>query len=80
MENALFTADGKTLKCTLVADGELRMYAASSRATSDWWTREFIFLDGKIEYRGKGDDQQRVNAGAGQTVVLDFNAGTATLQ
>lgn len=80
MENALFTADGRTLKCTLVADGELRMYAASGRATSDWWTREFIFLDGKIEYRGKGDDQQRVNAGAGQTVVLDFNAGTATLQ
>lgn len=80
MSNALFTADGKTLKCTLVADGEIRMYAASSRATSDWWTREFIFIDGKIEYRGKGDDQQRVNAGAGQTVVLDFNAGTATLQ
>ena len=80
MENALFTADGRTLKCTLVADGELRMYAASGRATSDWWTREFIFLDGKIEYRGTGDDQQRVNAGAGQTVVLDFNAGTATLQ
>ena len=80
MENALFTADGRTLKCTLVADGELRMYAASGRATSDWWTREFIFLDGKIEYRGTGDDQQRVNAGAGQSVVLDFNAGTATLQ
>ena len=37
------------------------MYAASSIATSDWWTREFIILDGKIVYRGKGDDQERVN-------------------
>ena len=80
MENALFAADGKTLKATLAADGEIRMYAASSRATSDWWTREFIFFDGKIAYRGKGGDQERVNGGAGQTIVLDFNAGTATLQ
>lgn len=80
MENALFAADGKTLKATLAADGEIRMYAASSRATSDWWTREFIFFDGQIAYRGKGGDQERVNGGAGQTIVLDFNAGTATLQ
>lgn len=80
MENALFTQDGQTLKATLVADGELRMYAESSIATTDWWTREFIILDGKIAYRGNGGDQDRVNAGAGQVVALDFNAGTGNIQ
>ncbi|MGN0202090.1 MAG: SusF/SusE family outer membrane protein [Candidatus Cryptobacteroides sp.] len=80
MENALFTADGNTLKCQLSGDGEIRMYVASEIATTDWWTREFIFFDGQIAYRGTGPDQERVSASAGQTVVLDFNAGTAVLQ
>lgn len=80
MSNALFTQDGKTLKANLVADGELRMYVESARATTDWWTREFIILDGQIAYRGSGPDQQRVNAGAGQVVTLDFNAGTGSIK
>ncbi|MGN1215149.1 MAG: SusF/SusE family outer membrane protein [Candidatus Cryptobacteroides sp.] len=80
MSNALFTQDGKTLQVTLVADGELRMYVESARATTDWWTREFIILDGKIAYRGTGPDQERVNAGAGQVVTLDFNDGTGTIK
>ena len=79
MADALFTeADGK-LTGTVKADGELRLYAASSIATSAWWTREFIILDGKIAYRGNGDDQERVNVTAGSTVTLDFNAGTGTI-
>ena len=81
MEGALFTAadDGK-VSATVAADGDLRMYAASSIATSDWWSREFIILDGKIAYRGNGDDQQRVNVKAGQKVTLDFNAGTGVIE
>ena len=80
MEAALFTeADGK-LSATVAAAGELRMYAASSIATSDWWTREFIILDGKIAYRGNGGDQERVSVTAGQKVTLDFNAGTGTIE
>ncbi len=80
METALFTeADGK-LSLTVAASGELRIYAASSIATSAWWTREFIILDGKIAYRGNGDDQERVNVSAGQKVTLDFNAGTGTIE
>ncbi|MBR2227394.1 MAG: SusF/SusE family outer membrane protein [Bacteroidales bacterium] len=80
MADALFTeADGK-LTGTVKADGELRLYAASSIATSAWWTREFIILDGKIAYRGNGDDQERVNVTAGSTVTLDFNAGTGTIE
>ncbi len=79
MEAALFATDGKTVKATLAADAEIRMYAASSISNSDWWTREFIFFDGKIAYRGNGGDQERVKGTAGQVITLDFNAGTATL-
>ena len=80
MEGALFAnADGK-VSATVAADGELRMYAASSIATSDWWTREFIVLDGKIAYRGNGGDQERVSVKAGQKVTLDFNAGIGVIE
>lgn len=60
-------------------DGDLRMYAASSIATSDWWTREFNVFDGKIEYRGNGGDQAAVPVKAGQQITLDFNAGTGEI-
>ena len=80
MDAALFKADGKTLKATLAADGELRMYVESSIANSDWWTREFIILDGKIVYRGNDGDQQRVSCTKGQEVVLDLNAGTGSIK
>ena len=82
LEGALFTADGKTLKATTQAAGELRMYVASAISTSEWWTREFIILDGKIDYRGDDEgqgDQARVSVLAGQTVTLDFNAGTGSI-
>ncbi|MBO6082163.1 MAG: SusF/SusE family outer membrane protein, partial [Bacteroidales bacterium] len=80
MADALFVEQDGKLVGTVKADGELRMYAASSIATSDWWTREFIILDGKIVYRGNGDDQERVRVNAGSKVTLDFNAGTGTIE
>ena len=82
MEGALFVADGKVLKATTLEEGEIRMYVESAIATSDWWTREFVFFDGKIDYRGDDEgqgDQARVNVLKGQVVTLDFNAGTATV-
>lgn len=80
MEGALFQHDGKKMKITVPAGGEIRMYAASEIATSDWWTREFVFFDGKIAYRGNAGDQDRVKVLAEQEIVLDFNAGTASLE
>ena len=75
-----FTAkDGKIVGKTS-GKGEIRLYADSSIATSDWWTREFVFFDGKIAYRGNGGDQERVNVDADKTVTLDFNAGTAVVE
>ena len=79
---AQFIADGKVLKATALDGGEIRMYAASSIATSEWWTREFVFFDGKIDYRGDDEgqgDQARVAVKKGQVITLDFNAGTATV-
>jgi hypothetical protein len=82
MESALFQNNGKTMSVTAADEGEFRMYAASEIATSDWWTREFIFFDGVIDYRGDDEgqgDQARVTVKKGQVVTLDFNAGTATV-
>ena len=80
MEKALFKAEGNKLVGTTLYTGEVRLYAASSIATSEWWTREFVFFDGKIAYRGNGGDQDRVSIEAGKKITLDFNAGTATVE
>ena len=79
-----FDADGKTMKLkATVTTNELRMYVNSSASSidGDWWRMEFIVRNGKIEYRGTGDDQNpRVPINAGQTVTLDFNAGTGKIE
>ncbi len=84
----LFTANGKTLAATVVTTtttgmySGLRMYAASSIATSDWWTREFNIFDGVVVFRGTDGDQEAVSVTAGQTVTLDFsvpNAATGSI-
>ena len=80
MSSALFAKTDGKVSVTVPADGELRMYVASAIATSEWWTREFIILNGKIAYRGNGGDQERVNVTANQKVTLDFNAGTGTIE
>lgn len=46
----------------------------------DWWKTEFIFFDGKIAYRGAGNDQKRIGSAAGQKVHLNFATGTAHLE
>lgn len=75
-----FDISGDKMIITTTNNGELRMYAGSSAATSDWWTREFIVLDGEIVYRGEGPDQERVQVDAGSVITLDFNAGTGTIE
>ena len=74
-------ADGKFSVATAAA-GNLRMYAKSTfeAAAGNWWHREFNIYDGKIEYRAGGNDQAAVAVTAGQTVTLDFNAGTGSIQ
>jgi hypothetical protein len=77
-------ADNKTMVLTKdnFAAAELRLHVTHPYITaSDWWHAEFIFLDGKIEYREDGDDQERVNINAGeQTIVLDFINQTGKIE
>lgn len=74
------TISGQEVKITATNSADLRIYAGSSIATSDWWTREFILRNGVIEYRGNGGDQEpRIPISAGQTVTLNFNTGTGTI-
>jgi hypothetical protein len=75
-----FALEGATASISTTADGELRIYAESSIAVSDWWTREFVILDGKIVFRGKGGDQERVPVEAGKKISLDFSNGTGTIE
>ena len=77
-EENLFKADGKTLTVTLPKAGNLRMYVASTIASSAWWTREFNIFDGQIVPRLM-NELSPVPVLAGQVVTLNFNEGTGTI-
>ena len=74
-------AENKTMNLTKsYLGGELRLHVTHPYL-GDWWHAEFIFLDGKIEYRADGDDQERFNLDAGeQTIVLDFINQTGKIE
>ena len=72
--------NGTTATATTAAAGNLRMYAKIPGNESNWWQSEFNIYDGKIVYRATGGDQAAVPATAGQTVELDFNAGTGSIK
>lgn len=55
----------------------------------DWWKSEFMIYDGKIEYRGMGEDQNkeapagfgyRVAGSKGQKLYLNFSTGTGVIK
>lgn len=46
----------------------------------DWWKTEFMVFDGKIVYRGAGDDQERVAGAAGQKLYLNFGNETGEIK
>lgn len=80
-----FTIDagGKLMSITTLNAGDLRICTTSSlaqEANIDWWKMEFIILNGKIEYRGQGNDQTRVPVTAGKVVTLNFQNNTGTIQ
>lgn len=72
------TEDGVFESPAFAADAELRMCVSVDGF--DWWKSEFMVFDGKIEYRGRGIDQDRVNVKAGQKVTLNFTAGTGEIK
>lgn len=84
----LFTIDNvaKTISSPAVtAAGNIRMYttcplALTDASPVDWWQMEFNVIGGVIAYRGKGGDQAGVPVTVGQRAVLNFQAGTGTIQ
>lgn len=46
----------------------------------DWWKSEFIVLNDKIAYRGKGNDQERVAGSVGQKMYLNFATGEGKIK
>lgn len=80
-DSNLFTVpadgDGEFVSPAFIADNELRMCIKLDGV--EWWQTEFIILNGKIEYRGKGDDQERVSVTSGQKAYLNFPKGTGVI-
>ena len=69
------------MRLVAAGDGDLRIYVSTGIQGVDWWQSEFLLRDGKIEYRGKGGDQEpRVQIETGKTVTLDFRTNTGTIQ
>ena len=82
VEANLFTADFASKSLTspaASADGDLRMYAHHPWIP-DWWNAEFVPMNGVIEYRNDGGDQDRVAGTTGQVITLFFDDNTATIE
>lgn len=69
------TDNGDFVSPAFTGAGDVRMCVTVAGA-GDWWKSEFVGIDGKLEYRGNGDDQQRVSVAAGQKAYVNFTAGT----
>ena len=77
---AAFTIDGQTASIKVDNAGTARMYVEPSEGYGDWWRYEWgVDASGKIVYRGNGGDSATAVT-AGQTITLNFNAGTATIK
>ena len=69
--------DGEFVSPAFGAADEVRMCV--NFGGYDWWKTEFIVLDGKIVYRGSGN-QERVKVAAGQKAYLNFTDGIGSFK
>ena len=46
----------------------------------EWWHTEFMVFDGKLIYRAKGGDQERVAGNIGQKLSINFTKGTGKIE
>lgn len=72
------TADGDFVSPAFTESGEVRMCVKFG--DFDWWKTEFIVLNGKIEYRGNGGDQERVKVTKGQKAYINFKTNTGSFK
>jgi hypothetical protein len=62
------------------APGEGGTRACVKLDGQEWWHTEFMILNGKLEYRGNGGDQERVASKAGQKLYINFTKGTGKIE
>ncbi|MBP7169777.1 MAG: SusF/SusE family outer membrane protein [Bacteroidales bacterium] len=84
-----FTVDNANEVVTItksLSAGELRMHVwhkwfpVQDPQPVAWWQAEFIILNNKIEFRGTGGDQERVNLTAGNYKIdLNFKTGAGSI-
>ena len=72
------TMDADFVSPAFKADGEIRAYVKVPG--NDWWHSEFMVFNGKIAYRGKGGDQERVAGKVGQKLYLNFATGKGSIK
>lgn len=70
--------DGEFVSPAFVAGAELRLSIKIEGV--EWWQTEFMIFNGKIEYRGTGDDQARVNVNTGGKAYLNFSDNTGRVE
>lgn len=61
-------------------EGDDCLRACISLEGVDWWQAEFVVLGGKLEYRGAGNDQERVGGKKGQSMYLYFTSGKGEIK
>lgn len=81
-----FTVDNENEVLTITRDltaNEIRMYAWYDGGWfTDWWQSEFMILDGEIEFRGSGPDQDRVaiDPAGDYKIDLNFRTGEGSIE
>lgn len=78
----LFTVDNANDVIKFVGapySDNLRMHVAASTLECDWWQAEVNILAGNIVFRGTGGDPANYPVTAGQTIELNFKAGTGSV-
>lgn len=81
-DNYLFTVDNanEVIKFEGVPDSDdLRMHVAASTLVCDWWQAEVNIVGTDIVFRGTGGDPASFPVTSGQTISLNFKAGTAAV-
>lgn len=63
-----FTNAGEVRACVIAEDKD------------NWWKSEFMVFNNKLEYRGNGGDQARVQGTVGQKLYINFTAGTGKIE
>ncbi len=60
------------------SDAEVRAYVKINGY--DWWKSEFMVFNKKLEYRGTGNDQERVTGKKGQRLYINFLDSTGEIK